>query len=737
MTSIHDSVQENTSARPLSAENKVVWEDDWELELPAWLGGRQPTDADKAAALFPLSPFKFITMTGYDKSSGKKDTVTGNSPPTLALLEQHLSSLDAVGSLGYLPGSVDETTVACVDIDNKDKAAEAFQAESRAIQRALRRHGVAFNLERSTNGGHHLWVFVSEPVEYGVIRSGLKSITAEAGFPGVEVFPKGDAKSNAVYLPYRGASAEGGEGLGRTFLERPDGTPIPLSRVLDEVRLTPAETIRSLASRVNAKAPAEAQPTQTPERDPAGLEVLKQAALTPPAGFQRHNSIEAFLNVAESMGRQAEMAEHLKSPAVFDAWVTDGTRTLEGWAAEVDRWLAAKSDHQFGIPELEKQGWQIPDLPKLGQPPVQSKGKQSWQQAFEALRLKYAAHSDESGTKKRIRRYRAHEVRNIPQLQPLVGNLLVRQTLAALLGPSGAGKSMVGLDLALHVATGRSWRGHEVSQGAVVWLAAESMEYTANRMEAWCNVQGVAPESLPFDLLDGYLSLTDVQPGGGLEELILTLKETEQERGPLALIVVDTVARTFGDGDENSNDDMKHFTDAAELLTRIFNATVLLIHHTGKDVSRGGRGASAFKAPLTTELVLEKKGRAVKLSQSKNRGAADEDKPLLLQFQTHSWEGEDGVERNAGVVAEGAAAAGVVTGRDLLTPQQSTILEALEEVHADAGAPIKRSDWKQACEEHDVAPRRFNEGVKALLEAGAVREVVPGKTFEPVEADEE
>ncbi len=578
-------------------------------------------------------------------------------------------------------------------------------------------------------------MFVSEPVDYTIFRRALKFIAVEAGFPSVEIYPKGTADSSCIFLPYRGASEEGGEGLGRTFLERPDGTPIPLSRLLDEVAVTPAWIIHELAAKTLAKAPAAGIAVQI-TLDPAGLEHLKQAALTPPPGLQRHDSIEAFLNVAERMGKQAEMAEFLKSPAVFDTWITDGTRAPDIWAAEIDRWQQGQSEHQYGVKFLLDQGWQIPDLPKLGHPAVQPRGKQSWQEAFEALRLKYAAHSDESGAKKRIRRYRAHEVRNIPQLQPLVGTLLVRQTLAALLGPSGAGKSMVGLDLALHVATGRGWREHEVSQGAVVWLAAESMEYTANRMEAWCNVQGVAPESLPFDLLDGYLSLTEVQPGGGLEELILTLKETEQERGPLALIVVDTVARTFGDGDENSNDDMKHFTDAAELLTRIFKATVLLIHHTGKDVSRGGRGASAFKAPLTTELVLEKKGKAIKLSQSKNRGAADGDKPILLQFQSHSWE-ENGLERSAGVVAEGVAAAGVVTGRDLLTPQQCTILEALEELHADAEAPIKRSEWRHACKEHQVAPRRFNEGVKALLEAGVVREVISGKSFEPVEADEE
>ncbi|GAA4009358.1 hypothetical protein GCM10022631_22210 [Deinococcus rubellus] len=691
------------------------------------------------SALFPINPDRHIVMESFNSETGAKPSRTVRQPATPGDVERHLNNNERVGTLGYLPGYATETTVACVDVDNKSKGIrkleEAFLLETNSIQTALEKNGVAFNLEISTNGGHHLWVFLSEPVPYKLLSSVLKAIAAEAGYTGVEVYPMSEnLGGRMVYLPYRGATIDP-KGLGNTFLQRTDGTPISLIQALDQVRLTRAETILDLAHRINARVPAMAAEVSAADLDPAGFELLKKAALTTPESYGRHDSAEAFLNVAERMSRGSEMAEFLKSETVFSVWITDGSRTLASWAAEIDRWLQGKSTHQYGITQLRDQGWQMPDLPKLGRPAGQFRSKQSWQRNLEALRLKYAPFTNVQGDKRRIRRYRAHEVRNIPPLQPLVGNLLVKQTLAALLGPSGAGKSMIGLDLSLHVATGQDWQEHKVSQGPVVWLAAESMEYTANRLEAWCNMHVVAPESLPFDLLDGYLSLTDVEPDGGLEELILTLKESEGERGPLALIVVDTVARTFGDGDENSNDDMKHFTDAAELLTRIFNATVLLIHHTGKDASRGGRGASAFKAPLTTELVIEKKGGLVKLSQSKNRGAAEEGKPILLSFQSHSWE-ENGVERSAGVVARDAVASGVIMGRDLLTPQQTTIFEVLEGLYADVEAPIKRTDWKQACAEHDVAPRRFNEGLKSLLESGAVREVIQGKTFEPVEAED-
>ena len=348
-----------------------------------------------------------------------------------------------------------------------------------------------------------------------LFNDALKFITTEAGYPSVEIYPwNSNHKGRVPYLPYRGAAGDS-EGIGRTYFERPDGTPIPLSRVLDEVRVTPVEIIHELAHRTNVKPPAEQHPTQTSKLDPAGYEALKQAALAPPSGFARHDSIEGFLNVAERMGKGDDMADYLKSASVYGVWVMDGSRTADAWAAEIDRWRAGTSIQQFGLKSLLDQGWQLPNLPKPGQAASTGSSKQSWQQAFEALRLKYAPHVDKAGQARRIRRYRAHEVRNIPQPKGLVGSLLVQQTLAALLGPSGAGKSMVGLDMALHVATGQDWREHAVNQGSVVWLAAESMEYTANRMEAWCDVRSVEAETLPFDLLDGYLSLTDVHPAAG------------------------------------------------------------------------------------------------------------------------------------------------------------------------------------------------------------------------------
>ena len=56
-----------------------------------------------------------------------------------------------------------------------------------------------------------------------------------------------------------------------------------------------------------------------------------------------------------------------------------------------------------------------------------------------------------------------------------------------------------------------------------------------------------------------------------------------------ALIVVDTLARSMGAGDENTAKDIAMFIRNCDLLRQSTGAHVMLIHHTGKDEGRGAR----------------------------------------------------------------------------------------------------------------------------------------------------
>ena len=603
----------------------------------------------------------------------------------------------------------------------------------------MTKYKIAFNLERSTNGGHRLWVFTSEPVGLELFRDALKVITAEAGHPSVEIFPKGNAQSNAIYLPYRGADLTD-NGLGYTNLERPDGTLIPLGRMLDEVRVTSIEIIHELAHRINAKPPAEEQPTQTPRLVPAGYEALKQAALTPPSGFARHDSIEGFLNVAERMGKGDEMADYLKSADIYSVWVMDGSRTTEAWAAEIDRWRAGTSIQQFGLKSLLDQGWQLPNLPKLGEALSTAGGKigqrNALMEAFKAMERKYAPQTINAATGiDELLDFGFDNLDDLPTSEPLVENMLIKRSLCALTGKSGAGKNMIALDVALHVVLGQPWAGRKVEQGGVAWIAAEGIEETADRMEAWRDLHGKQPRELAnFRVLNAPSKpLTDVQPGGGLEQMILGLKRIEAKTGPLALIVVDTVSRTYGVGmEENDNNDMVFYTNCAELLTRAFHCTVWLLHHQGKGNSGEARGASAFNAPMEAITAIEKKTGYFDLTTVKMRSGPGETVPVPLRLVTREIK-RGGKVRGVGVVDHSAIAVGMqFMGPELLPEQQYKVYQALEDLCLSdtvgvPSKPVKRTDWVDLCRERHISDSTIKDSIRQLVKLKFVLDLTKGE----------
>jgi putative DNA primase/helicase len=68
------------------------------------------------------------------------------------------------------------------------------------------------------------------------------------------------------------------------------------------------------------------------------------------------------------------------------------------------------------------------------------------------------------------------------------------------------------------------------------------------------------------------------------------------------IIIIDTLARNFGGGNENSTEDMSQFVAHIDKHLRDrFNATVLLVHHTGHGSAERGRGSRALKAAVDTD----------------------------------------------------------------------------------------------------------------------------------------
>ena len=162
--------------------------------------------------------------------------------------------------------------------------------------------------------------------------------------------------------------------------------------------------------------------------------------------------------------------------------------------------------------------------------------------------------------------------------------MLPAHGLASVYGPSASGKSFLALDMAAAVASGREWFGYRVKPSPVVYCALEGESGFRLRVAAWEQANGCAlPDSLRLVLQP--FKLTEPQDVPDMAAALLSA-------GAGAVTTLDTLNRAAPEADENASADMSRILEAAKTLQRLTGGLVILMHHTGKDTTKGLRGHS-------------------------------------------------------------------------------------------------------------------------------------------------
>ncbi|WP_069202323.1 AAA family ATPase [Xenorhabdus cabanillasii] len=191
------------------------------------------------------------------------------------------------------------------------------------------------------------------------------------------------------------------------------------------------------------------------------------------------------------------------------------------------------------------------------------------------------------------------------QLDYVVKGIIPAHSLCSIYGASGSYKSFLAGAWGCHIATGKAWAGKSVAQGSVMYVVGEGGIGVPRRIRAWELVNGQTVENM-------YLINTPVFPASPAEvhELVIAAQQVEAETGrPVRLIILDTLARCFGGADENDSKDMGAFVRGCDELKAKTGASILVVHHSGKDESKGARGSSAFRAALDVEYKISREGK--------------------------------------------------------------------------------------------------------------------------------
>lgn len=292
------------------------------------------------------------------------------------------------------------------------------------------------------------------------------------------------------------------------------------------------------------------------------------------------------------------------------------------------------------------------------------------------------------------------EMLRAPASRWMVKGLLPDKGVGALYGPSMCGKTFLMMDLVHSVGRGEDWAGFKVPMlRPVVYCALEAGAGIGKRLKALHVAKGepsITQDPAMHVLVDRF-ELTAPDNVKSLGDIIV------QQCGLGALVVIDTLNRSAPGIDENSAQGIGEVIDGAQALAAQVGGMVLLVHHTGKDASKGMRGSSALLAALdvAVEVLADGDLRTFRVTKSKDGEAG-----LTRAFSLQSV--EVGLDDDGDPVTSCVVKWEQDAGRPSKEPggiRQSSVLRALKDA------------FREAPEQHEGKPMLLVPAARAFATA--------------------
>ncbi|MGG5886120.1 AAA family ATPase [Falsiroseomonas sp. HC035] len=317
-----------------------------------------------------------------------------------------------------------------------------------------------------------------------------------------------------------------------------------------------------------------------------------------------------------------------------------------------------------------------------------------------------------------------------PPRRYLLKGLIAPGELSLWWGPPKCGKSFLKLRLAYGLALGVGMWGRKAKPCRVLYVAAEGEGGFAARLLALRDAMGNAGDAFQYVAQSTVIG----PPAGDLSAVIAAAIDMRAD-----IIVFDTVARTFGDGDENTAQDMGGYVASVDRVRAETGAHVAVIHHGTKqgDTSRGS-GAMVGAADL---IVKVSKGVDGEPSVAKVEAAKDDTDGAELPFRLRVVDlglDDDDDPRTTCVAEE---VDGRIQRRKPLTESTKQALAALANIILTEGKPlpvgplmplnamgVEEGQWRAECEARRLSlaekekdrDRVFRRAAKDLRDAGEV-----------------
>ena len=309
-------------------------------------------------------------------------------------------------------------------------------------------------------------------------------------------------------------------------------------------------------------------------------------------------------------------------------------------------------------------------------------------------------------------------------LKWLVKGFLPKANLGVLFGESGSGKSFAMLDLSAAICRGiEFWNGHRVTKGRVLYVVAEGVSGFRQRIKAYCHQQAIPRIGMDV-IYDVTPNLTNVAQ---ITDLISEIRQRE----PYDLIVMDTFAQVMAGADENNGLDVGNALAQCKRIANRSGAMVLLVHHSGKDASKGSRGHSSIKAACDVEIKVERSNDTRSITTSKMKDGVEGIGYLFSLHTVVLSQDEDGDDVTSCIVEFKGSGQVKPEAKKKTGANELALLDALHNVlglSSEAAGAETVKVQEEFCAQFDPAKRQsyknqaFKRALETLLEKGDIFE---------------
>lgn len=195
----------------------------------------------------------------------------------------------------------------------------------------------------------------------------------------------------------------------------------------------------------------------------------------------------------------------------------------------------------------------------------------------------------------------------------LIKGVLPKADLGVIYGESGSGKSFFASDMAFALARGIEWRGRKTRKCRVVYVVAEGGGGFRKRLSAYQLHHGIDLKDVDFGVIH---AAPDFLQGKDVVAVAKAIKAW----GGADLVILDTFAQVMPGANENAGEDVGKALRHCRQINRFLGAMVLLVHHSGKNASKGARGWSGLRAASDFEMEVLKtdSGRMARVTKQKD-----------------------------------------------------------------------------------------------------------------------